>query len=358
MFLICKPTVFVIDDEYEILAYANANGILSVVIDGVRYYEENAGTLYSEKRYAKIRVPQSVLNEAKAYTVCYRETVVRQPYHSQFKAEETQTFAFRPLEKTDGIHIYHVADVHYLFEDALKVGNYFGDELDFLVVNGDIGEVQTEQNYLDVISFVGELSRGEIPTLFVRGNHDTRGNLAEKYTDYFPANGKNTYFTFQLGALCGVVFDCGEDKPDENVEYGGSNAFEPFRRRQTAWLKKVNLPKDKIPFAVGHIIPVQTTFKASCIFDIEREIYTQWNADFERLGIKFMLCGHMHHAYLLTPNDERNLIAHNYPVVVGSKLIEGDLWGTAITIENGVATVLFTDKNHEIKDKYEIPLNN
>ena len=352
MFLKCKPTVFVIDNEYEILIYAKQNGLFSVTVGNERYYPENSGVLDSEKPFAKIRIPQSALNEAKKYTVCYRETVKRQPYYSQFKDEETQEFAFRPLEKTDDIRIYHIADVHYLFEDALLVGSYFGDDLDFLIVNGDIGEVETEENYFDVIRFVGEASRGEIPTLFVRGNHDTRGKLAELYTDYFPANGKNTYFTFELGALCGVVFDCGEDKVDEQIEYGGSNAFEPFRRRQTAWLKSVELPQGKIPFAVGHIIPVQTTRHAGDPFDIERDIYTEWNAQFERLGVKLMLCGHMHDAYVLQKNDERSLIKHNYPVVVGSKQRNGELWGTAITVKNGEIRVCFTDKNHEIKESY------
>jgi hypothetical protein len=200
---------------------------------------------------------------------------------------------------------------------------------------------------------------------------DTRGKLAERFTDYFPANGKDTYFTFEVGPFAGVVYDCGEDKWDNYVyvngkpAYNGCNVFELFRRRELEWLKTVTLPKDKIPVAVGHVIPVQTTKNKGDIFDIERELYAKWNAEFERLGIKFMLCGHMHDAYILRPDDERNTLPHNYPVIVGSKSKEvkndagvayTDLWGTAITVNKKSAKVCFTDENHEIKEEYSIQL--
>ena len=370
-FLRCPPSVFVINNEYEILVNANANGMIAVRIGENVYYEENSGVLSSEKDYAKIRVPQTVLNAFKTYDVVYRATVERKAYYSKMGEIQTQSFAFKPVEKTEDIHMYHIADVHYHFDRAAKLADYFGDDLDVLVVNGDIGEVETVENYIDVCKFVGEMSKGYIPVIFVRGNHDTRGKLAERFTDYFPANGKNTYFTFALGCLQGVVLDCGEDKVDNHLEYGamkyfkadspevygGVNAFSPFRQRELAFLKDVKLDTaDKITFAISHICPTHTTLKKDGPFDIERACYTAWNAELERIGIQFMLTGHMHFAYILMPDDERNTLPHNYPMVVGSAVQQDTVIGAAIVLNKNKMEVKFTDNNGNVLETHLVDI--
>lgn len=361
MFLKCNPTVFVINDEYEILVITQKNGLISVEIGGDVYYPENSGVLYSERNFAKIRVPQSLLDKSKKYTVVYRETINRKAYFSQFGNEKRSEFNFKPLEKTDDIKAYMLADVHYRFDLAKSaMGNRLAD-VDFLIFNGDVGEVETVAHYEEAAAFTGELSRGELPVVFVRGNHDTRGRLAERYADYFPANGQKTYFTFKLGGLSGVALDCGEDKPDNHAEYGGgyngekvyngSNAFEPYRRRELEFLKSLKVPKTDLFFAVCHICPVCATLKKGSCFDIERELYSAWNAQLERLGTRFMLCGHEHTELVLTRGDERNIIDHNYPVIVGSKCDFSDenarIWGTYITIRGGKVMFYLTSGSDE-----------
>ena len=95
--------MFVINDEYEILVITQKNGLISVEIGGSIYYPENSGVLYSERNFAKIRVPQSLLDKSKKYTVVYRETINRKAYFSQFGNEKRREFNFKPLEKTDDI---------------------------------------------------------------------------------------------------------------------------------------------------------------------------------------------------------------------------------------------------------------
>lgn len=352
-FLYCDPCVFVIGKEYEILILVNKNGIISICIDGKKYYEDNTGVLSSEKNFAKIRVPQSELDNAKAYTVGYRMTINRKGYFSEFGDEQTKTYSFKPLLKTDDINLYHIADVHYRFELAKKTSTYFGNDLDALLVNGDIGEVETEENYREVGKFVGDLTRGGLPTVFVRGNHDTRGHLAELYTEYFPAEGKKTYFTFELGPLHGVAFDCGEDKDDSHAEYGGVNAFAPFRQRETDFFKNLER-SDKLTFAIGHIpLPRPNEGEA---FMIEDDTYRVWNTELERINIAFMICGHLHRAFLLKKNDRRCLRPHDYPIIVGAERQKEDLWGTAMTISGNTLTVKFTDCEHKVRENHTITL--
>ena len=368
-FLYCQPSVFVIGQEYEILLNVREYGICFVEIGEQIFYEENTGTLPSERKVIKIRVPQATLDKAKEYSVIFRQTEDRKSYFSTFKPVQAQTFKFKPLEKENDIHVYHIADVHYRFEEAKKMASFFGDDTDLFVVNGDIGEVETEENFLEVCAFTGEISQGKIPMIFVRGNHDTRGRLSELYPKYFPVDGKKTYFTFEIGCLNGVVLDCGEDKEDARTEYDSSentpikylgvNRFHSYRERELAFLQETKLEtENKIPFAISHVCPIKTTHQAGGIFDIERELYSQWNRELERMDIRFMLCGHFHQAFILTQGDERNLIDHTYPVVVGSACLEEELWGTAITLNKDKMTVCFTNTMHEVVESHTLYYSN
>ncbi len=371
-FLECNPTVFVIGKEYEILSYAKYNGIFAVKIGDKLYYADNSGVLSSEKKFAKIRVPQEVLNKEKYYEIVFREAYNRKGYFSVMGKEQTKGFAFKPLEKTDDIHIYHLADVHYCFETAAQTAKYFGDDTDLFIFNGDIGEVETEEHYLETITFIGEVAKGNVPVVYTRGNHDARGKLAERFVEYYPANGQNTYYTFELGVLSGVVLDMGEDKKDTHYDeqypnpwvYNGVNNFHAYRERELAWLKTQELDKDKIRFAVSHICPAQCHPKAGSPFDIERECFGAISKEMGRMNIDFMLCGHIHNAYVLQPNDARSLLPHDYPVVVGSmhcnvryapggRLSVEKFYGAAITVCKDKTEVLFTDQNFEVYERHE-----
>lgn len=365
-FLFCQPSVFVIGNEYEILLNLNEFGICFVKVGDTLYYEENSGVLPSERTIVKIRVPQTALDTAKAYEIIFRKTKERKSYWSTFYPPQTAKFAFKPLEKTENINILYISDVHYGFEIAKKTASYFGADVDLFVVNGDIGEVETEKNYLEVCNFVGEIAHGEIPVLFSRGNHDTRGRLAELFPKYFPCQNGKTYYGFEIGCLKGVVLDCGEDKldcskeydssEDTPVEYLGLNRFHDYRKQQLEFLKTVQPDENKINLVVSHVCPAMTTAEPGGQFDIDREMYTKWCAELDRIHPAFMLCGHYHHAFMIMPDDNQSLIPHNYPVVVGINRIPADasehFWGAGIILNNHQAEVRFVDETHTVQEKY------
>ena len=357
-FLSAAPSVFVIGDQYELLLFAKKNGILFVEIGKEQFFEENAGVLATERRFAKVRVPQSVLDGAEGYTVVYRETIDHKAYFSEIGEEQRESFAFRPIKKADGICIFYLSDVHSHFSLAEQAAAKFADETDLYIMNGDVAEVEKEEDFLQVSIFLGQVAKGAVPIVFVRGNHDTRGKLSHFYTDYFPSNGKDTYFTFSVGPIDGIALDCGEDKPDDYVygaEYGyksayaGINRFAPFRRRELAWLKEQAPLTRPYRIAVSHICPMQTARRAGCEFDIEREVYTAFSEQLSRLGVQAMLCGHIHRAYTMLPGDGQSLLAHTFPIVVGAFLRgrkeNGDalVGGTALLLEGGKMQVRFTD---------------
>ena len=359
MFLSCKPVVTIINEDYEILLCTKENGIISIEINGEIYREENSGVLYSEKNYAKIRVPQKVLDKSKKYTVVFNKILNRTAYFSKLGEAESMSFRFKPVKKRGEINAYHLADIHGCFEEAKMAASYFGNKLDLLMLNGDYCELDCDEDYMNLFRFIGELTEGKIPVILVRGNHDCRGTAAEKYTDRLTSNGKDTYYTFKAGWLRGVALDLGEDKPDDSIEYGGTNNFYGFRRRETAFLKNLKSGKNKPLFAIAHNSPGHSTSrKGNAKFDIEDELYTEWNKELERLGIKFMIIGHYHKAFFLKKNDERSRRPHEYPIIVGSECpSESDVYaGTALTFSGNTLTVRITDKEKEVKKSCTIDL--
>ena len=361
-FLACTPTVFVIGDCYEILLYALAPGLFSLRIGGELYYEESSGVLSSESAFLRIRVPQAALDTAGEYTVLYRKTALRRSYFSLFEEEESATFPFSPVRGEGEVRLYFVSDLHYHYTEVMEAATYFGEALDLLIVGGDLGEMENERNYLDACRFLGEVTGGRIPVIMARGNHDTRGRLAERFTDHFPANGKKTYYTFRLAAFSGVVLDCGEDKWDNHIGsdgpvYNGTNIFERYRREETAFLRTLELPKDRPLIAISHIAPSMTTTEEKGeVFDIERETYAEWNRELARLGISVMLSGHLHRLFVLTPGDARATSENPYPVIVGAATDRTASYyiGTAVTLRRDGLTYRFTDRKHAVLGEGEI----
>ncbi len=353
-FLICDPTVFAIGDRYEILVNTAENGQCGIRVGGTTFYNERAGILVSETTTHKIAVPKALLEEAGAYTVWYRKTIIKKNYYSEFEDAEEAEYTFKALTKTENIHLYHVADVHSCMATATKAASYFGDELDVLVVNGDIAEVNEEEDFLKVARFMGNVAKGSVPVIFVRGNHDTRGKMAVQYGDYYPTENGETYYTVELGSLAVVALDCGEDKWDDCPEYGGTNRFEPFRRRETAFLKALPAFGDKIIFAISHIAPTRTVHVPNPKFEIEKDTYTEWNRELERLGVKFLLTGHIHKAELVPPNGGN--LPHNYPLIVGSEQKNGYFLGCGMIIDREKAEVFFNDAEHTVTFRETIML--
>lgn len=350
-FLQCYPSVFAVEDDYVLSVTAKFNGLCKIVIGGQDFYEENSGVLCTNKDYFKIPVPQKLLDEAKSYTVVFRKLIERKSYFSALEPEIKESFSFKPLEKTENINIYHIADVHNQVDFAARCASYFGKELDLLIANGDLTEVNELKNYYDLLKMTGAITEGRVPVVFSRGNHDTRGRLAEICNDFYPSKSGKNYYYFTVGTLDGVVLDCGEDKYDFNPAYGGVNIFERYRREETEYLKNLKLKEGKIHFAVSHICPVQATEDKDSKFDIEREEYTKWNKELERMGVKFMLSGHVHQAYYLPPHGSGSLIDHDYPVIIGSEVEKGNLWGTAIVLGSRGMSAVFTDINKKEKCK-------
>lgn len=364
------PTVYAVADKYVIIVPVNEPCLMWVGIGENEYYDDSNGILRSGRLTHKMTVPMAELDAARSYTVRWRKMIERKPYRSEVGEIEEYTSAFRPIDPDkERINIYNIADAHNRVEGPINAGKYFertGEELDLLLLNGDIPNHSGDVAYFEAIHRIAAgVTGGEIPVVFARGNHDTRGVCAELIEDYTPTDNGVSYYTFRLGPVWGIVMDCAEDKPDDHVEYAHTICCEDFRRRETRWLEAL-CNAEKPEYSDGgikyKIVVVHNPFteRRNPPFDIEEDTFAHW-ASLLRENVKphLMICGHVHKCYVTYPGGERDAFGQPCPIVAASKLSKDDLSffvGGAITLDGNMAYVRFTDNDGNIVGEETVKL--
>ncbi|MBE6529429.1 MAG: hypothetical protein E7680_02350 [Ruminococcaceae bacterium] len=360
------PAVFAVGNEYQIMIPVKEPTIMWIQVGTDTYYDESNGILRSDTDLHKITVPMSALDTAGEYTVCWKKMIERKPYFPLSETEERATFAFTPL-RGELVRAYMIADAHGHFEKALGAAKLFIEQqggIDLLILNGDVVNHSGKLEYFDIYYQLSqEITGGSVPVIVSRGNHDLRGVYAEKLALYTPGENGNSYFSFRLGDLWGLVLDCGEDKNDDHPEYGGTICCHAFRERETAYLDAIienakheyNAPGVEHKIIVSH---VPFTEIPESPFDIEQDIYKEW---VERLNDDIqpdvMLCGHVHEMYVTNKGEEKDAYGAEFPVVVGSKLHEDNeneantyFAGCGIVIENEEIRIFFNDSEKVLQE--------
>jgi predicted phosphodiesterase len=358
------PTVYAVRDSYQIIVPVTCETLMWVSVGGRDYYDDANGVLRSSLTTHKMIVPREALDRAREYTVCWRRVFNRLPYRSQVGEVETYTSPFKPVEG-DTIRIYHIADAHNLIDPPVAAGSYFGDKLDALILNGDnINHSGQIESFTAIYQIAAGITKGRIPTIFSRGNHDMRGIYAEKLPEHTPTDNGNSYFTFRLGAIWGIVLDCGEDKPDDHEEYGHTVCCHDFRLRETEFIKEViaNAEKEYKAEGVTHRIVVchnPFTQRFQPPFDIEDEVFGEWAKLLgEHIKPQVMICGHTHKMYVSDIGSEYDHRGQFCPVVVASAVNrhEGYFAGGALTFTQGNINVVFNDNRLNVIAEQNIKL--
>lgn len=363
-----SPSVFAVKNEYQIAVAAECEAVMWVTINGKKYYDHSNGVMRSLSKYHKVSVPMAELDCAKEYTVTCRKVIERHPYGPELEEEQSVTYKFRPIEKTENIKIYHIADTHGNFEFPYKASQFF--DMDLLILNGDIQDSSHEEKHFALIHRLGgEITHGEFPIVFSRGNHDLRGRYAETQAEFLPVDNGNSYYTFRIGAIWGMVLDCGEDKDDSHKEYGGTICCHEFRLAQTEFIKNVIKNKDTEYNADGvkyRLVIAHKPFTAAgnAPFDIEHDIYREWVKLLnENVKPHMLLNGHEHICKLCGKEDEKyDTFGLECPVVIGSAFryrttpewAVYDFAGAAITLSQGEINIKFTNSENKIEEEHNI----
>lgn len=349
------PVVYAVGHEYQIMVPVTCECLMWVQVGDRCYYDDSNGILRSGVTTHRMTVPMEELNRARSYTVCFRRVIQRKPYRTETHEIEYYESSFRPVPEDRPLHIYHIADTHNRVETPVAAGRYFGEELDLLILNGDIPNHSGEIAFLATIhQIASEITGGELPVVFSRGNHDTRGVYAENIADHTPTRNGCSYFSFRLGHLWGLVLDCGEDKPDDNVEYGHTICCSDFRRRETEYIRSIiqNAREEyEAPGVTNRLVISHAPFTRDYEppFNIENETYTEWVRLLrEYVKPQLLLHGHVHGCYITRPGDELDHRGQPCPVICGSRPEDNRFIATALVLEKDGCRVIFNDSNGEI----------
>lgn len=357
------PVVYAVRDRYVIIVPVKAECLMWIRIGDEEYYDESNGILRSATVTHKIEVPMEILDREKKYTVCFRRVEERHSYFSKVGDVETFENSFRPVTG-DTVRIYHIADAHNRVTAPVACASYFGDDLDLLLLNGDICENSgKEEGGLPMHYIAAGITNGQIPVIFARGNHDTRGKFAERLALHTPTDNGKSYYTVRLGKLWMLVLDCGEDKIDEHEEYGHTMCCHAFRKRQTAFLEETITHSEDEYNAPGveyRLVMVHNPFTENprAPFNIEVDTYTRWAQLLkEHVRPDAMLCGHTHNCYITKSGDPRDGKGVPCPVVVGARPMKDreTFLATAIICKKEAIEIRFTNEKRETEGGEDLP---
>ncbi len=306
-----------------------------------RYYEVKNGNRVVGRLH-KITIPR--LNEGTEYRYrVFSKAVIKHEGHRVLYGNiaSTNVYSKKPLRfrtliaQQDTISFLVLNDIHGREADLASLSenvNYANTDLVFF--NGDmVSSMNSEQQFFEgFMDKAVELFASEVPVYFSRGNHETRGAFSVNFPDYFPTPSGKLYYSFRQGPVNFIVLDCGEDKPDSDIEYSGLARFDEYRTEQKEWLQK-EIEKDDFksaPYKVVmiHIPPVGSDWHGPR--DIKRKILPV----LRNQGITAMICGHTHRYEYIEPDGAD----FDFPVIINAHT-------TSLEVETSSEKMVITRKD-------------
>lgn len=217
--------------------------------EAVRHYNSKDGLKEAWNTFSSVRVEQLKPGTRYDYRIISKEMRSFQPYkvvYGDSIATEWHTFSTVEPRKQGG-SIFITSDMHSnprKLEKLLSLADYKTCDAFFYV--GDMMNYidQPEAPFTSFIDTSVKLFASSIPFEVVRGNHETRGNLARTYSSYFPKRDGKIYGSYLLGDVMIVMLDSGEDKAENHWVYAGLTDYDAYRTEQAEWLKSVVSSKE------------------------------------------------------------------------------------------------------------------
>ena len=291
-----EPVVYAVEDTYQIVFSTNHPATAWVEIGGEAYYDLYAGSMKSKDTVHKIIVPQEKLDEAKAYSIHAEKMIYRGPFGGFKGSEISKAYTFRPVNSADGLVYYTMTDVHHARKGAVAAAKSV-EGLDFLVILGDsVGMTEYEGDAQFSNLLAHDVTGGQIPVVYARGNHEIKGAYGEELYKYVGSKNESFYYWFTLSDVFGINLDLGEDHDDGWWEYYGTDRFALYHQEQTAFLQELADTKPYEDYSYTLVtchIPIQFVNSRKDHVDVK----AQWTALLNRIRPDLAVYGHQHDLY-------------------------------------------------------------
>ena len=290
------PCVMDTGSGYSVVFPTNAKGTAYIEYEygGKSYktYAQNNGRIISDRYLHSINVPYEHL-DGNSYKVGGTRVIEDFSYGSRLgKSAEKGPYKLKtPVSDTQKYLV--VSDWHSYLKDAYSAISYIGDYDAVLLLGDAAAGMDFEEEAVKFIAeFGGRLTGGTMPAIYVRGNHDTRGEFASQLSAYLGYD--NFDYQVSRGPYSFLVLDSGEDKEDSHVEYGGLDDYYTNRIEMIDRLESAGRNGAKT-IALTHAWQVS---------EPEKDLSLRaWDC-FDRYGVSFVISGHMHECRFLDGADD------------------------------------------------------
>lgn len=303
-----KPVVYAVEDKYQITFSTSAESIGWVEIGGQEYYDTYNGSDKKFERVHKVEVPMTALDTAKHYTIHTRKNIYCGPFGGWLGRDISQSVDFRPVDTSDGIQYMSFSDIHMNRQIAAKTSALAG-KYDFLVLIGDlISDVETfdDANFNNLVAH--QMTGGEMPVVYARGNHDVKGRYGEQLHKFVGAKGEDFFYNFYFNDVYGIVLDLGEDHDDDWWEYYDTAHYEEYHNRQLAFLQE-EITKHEYDAYKYHLVACHIPVPFVNYRHNHEQVKADMTALLNQMDIDMFVCGHQHFLMifepgLITPNTK------------------------------------------------------
>jgi len=292
-----------------------------------KFFSYQNGLIQANNRVNKITLPGIKSGQSHRYRIVSTEIVAVNG--SQYKFGETMTspiYSFdTPSETAEEFKMVIFNDHHersQTIPQLLYRFGYTGNEKDFdlVVFNGDVfDDLESEEQLINqfLIPCVNVFAK-ETPFLFVQGNHEVRGAFSRHLPDYLGFTNNQYYYAFTRGSVRVVVLDSGEDKTDDNWEYGGLVAFDQYREKQREWLRR-EIASPDFKAAAFRVVLIHISPWHSGDWHGTLHCREMFGPLLNEGKIDLQVSGHTHRFAYHQPDKD-----HNFPIIIGGGPIEGN----------------------------------
>ena len=336
------PAVFNTGDGYHIVFATNRKSVGYVKLktdDGEQILWDTITGRKESSRVHSVKVSYDALDNNE-YSIGAVKTVEDIAYGGHLGNEITKTVGtFIPCPDDD-FDMTCVTDNHSCRPDWEAMG----ENADIYAFLGDIANgIYTYDSFIDnLIVPAGKISGGVKPVIYVRGNHDHRGNKVPDLLSSLDFD--KYYYRLNIGNYVFTVLDSGEDKEDGNYEYAGYNDYASYFSEQTDWAK--TLKKEK---GYNVILSHSSKFffepdnKPSPVCEIMRD-----------LGEELTICGHSHTVKFVSAEESETGIAY---YICGGTTDTHKLNYTKIHFNQGLVDIASQSTQGEIITRREFALS-
>ncbi len=338
-----KASVFESGDDMYTVIWSTSlpgTGCVKYTYEGEEYtlWDEENAAMRTEDSVHSVRVPKAHLDN-NTYTYSSQQVGTRRAYISvKGRTVTSEPVQFRGYAGQDEIRALVLSDIHENPGNAEKAVKCFEESPDILIMNGDeVSYMTSELKFKQVLSYAYRFSKGAIPIIYTRGNHENRGEYGSDAIDIFKTTTGGMYCTCNYGPIQFIALDSGEDKKDSDWTYGGLVDYTAYVARETEWLRSLT-PDEEAEYVVC----------VTHIPNISNRYGNDWTDILAGLGVDLLVGGHKHRVNFEYNKDG----APFYQMLDGGKSRDNGYIATMLTFSGGQIHALCYDNERNMRGEY------